>query len=143
MGRSAEAQGQPVDMNRIRSGIYLGSQAAEEGPVASLKSHCITHILQLGTGPNMQPTHANGALLLSSVCPSRSQVLFNRCSDILAVAWKPVTKRIARILVIQCHAVLLAKFYAQYIQLLNQKAYEDSNSTCVQIDTTEESEQYM
>lgn len=77
MGTTSGGQGQPVDMNRIMSGIYLGSQSAEEEPVASLKSHCITHVLQLGTGPNMQPTHANGELLLSSVCPSESAARIN------------------------------------------------------------------
>ena len=47
-----------VDISRIRSGLYLGSQNAEEGPLQSLTDRCISRVLQLGTGETMHPTHA-------------------------------------------------------------------------------------
>lgn len=62
MVNAPQGTGQRIDVSRIRSGIYLGSQFAQEGPVESLKTLCITHVLQLGTGPTMQPTHRNGKL---------------------------------------------------------------------------------
>lgn len=46
-----------IDISKVRPGLYIGSQAAEEGPLSLLTSHCITSVLQLGTGPTMQPTH--------------------------------------------------------------------------------------
>lgn len=48
-----------IDVSKIKSGLYLGSQAAESGPVESLKSLGISSVLQLGTGPTMQPSHAD------------------------------------------------------------------------------------
>ena len=47
-----------LDMDMVRSGLFLGSQAAEQAPIASLKAKGITHVLQLGTNHvTMSPSH--------------------------------------------------------------------------------------
>lgn len=49
-----------LDMDMVRSGLFLGSQTAEEAPIASLKAKGITHVLQLGTNyVAMSPSHPN------------------------------------------------------------------------------------
>ena len=45
------------DMDYVRPGLYLGSQAAENSPLEDLTAQGITSVLQLGTGFLMQPTH--------------------------------------------------------------------------------------
>ena len=46
------------DMDMVRSGLFLGSQTAEEAPIASLQALGITHVLQLGTNyVTMSPSH--------------------------------------------------------------------------------------
>lgn len=47
-----------VDMDMVRSGLFLGSQKAEQASVKSLRAYGITHVLQLGTNPiSMSPSH--------------------------------------------------------------------------------------
>lgn len=48
----------PLDMDLVRSGLFLGGQTAEEAPIGRLKASGITHILQLGTNyVTMSPSH--------------------------------------------------------------------------------------
>lgn len=49
-----------LDMNMVRSGMFLGSQTAEQAPIGSLRAQGITHVLQLGTNQiTMSPSHEN------------------------------------------------------------------------------------
>lgn len=44
----------------VRSGLFLGSQTAEQAPIESLRAQGITHVLQLGTNQiTMSPSHPN------------------------------------------------------------------------------------
>ena len=48
----------PLDMDMVRSGLFLGSQTAEQASIESLRAKGITHVLQLGTNNiSMSPTH--------------------------------------------------------------------------------------
>ena len=49
-----------LDMDLIVRGLFLGSQGAEEAPIAALKKYGISHVLQLGTdNVTMSPSHPN------------------------------------------------------------------------------------
>lgn len=49
-----------LDMDFVRSGLFLGGQTAEEAPIEQLKAKGITHVLQLGTNHvTMSPSHAD------------------------------------------------------------------------------------
>ena len=45
----ATANRSPLEMDLVRSGLILGGQTAEEAPIATVKAHGITHVLQLVT----------------------------------------------------------------------------------------------
>ena len=51
--------GEPsLDMDMVRSGLFLGSQKAEQAPIEHLRAKGITHVLQLGTNSiTMSPSH--------------------------------------------------------------------------------------
>ena len=70
-----------IDISRVRSGLYIGSQAAEEAPLSSLTSHCISSVLQLGTGPTMQPSHPSLTYKCLSVKDEDSVDLVRRLID--------------------------------------------------------------
>lgn len=52
-------QSQPLDMDQVLPGLWLGSYKAEMSPLAELQKDRITHVLQLGTTNEMCPTHAS------------------------------------------------------------------------------------
>ena len=53
-----DASPTPLDMNLVRSGLFLGGQTAEEAPIERLQAKGITHVLQLGTNyVTMSPSH--------------------------------------------------------------------------------------
>lgn len=48
---------QTRDMNLVRDWLYLGCQAAEQGPIQELKALGITHVVQVGASAFMTPSH--------------------------------------------------------------------------------------
>ena len=54
-----------LDMDMVRSGLFLGSHTAEQAPIESLRAKGITHVLQLGTNKlTMSPSHPHELIYL-------------------------------------------------------------------------------
>ena len=48
----------PLDMDMVRSGLFLGSQTAEQAAIERLRTKGTTHVLQLGTNNvTLNPSH--------------------------------------------------------------------------------------
>ncbi len=70
-----DATHQDVDMELVRSGLFLGSQQAEEAPVITLKNYGITHVVQLGTdNVTMCPSHPDDFRYLCITIADKDEV---------------------------------------------------------------------